>query len=186
MSRRVVTVAVAVAVALLVAASSAQAQYHGRMQSRPTEQSLSYVIGFAALDDGYVSDSLGRAWSVRMDSPIIGRFVMGELALSGVSTKDLVGTRQRFLIPEAQVQFQLPVGPFRPYLGFGAGGVMGPRGTGTILDGGQRTLSTAIGLRTYLAGDRLTLNIESRVRQYGERNSGVSSVDVTAGVGLRF
>lgn len=176
----------ALAIASLVAASAAQAQYHGRSQSRSSEQSISYVLGFAALDDGFVTDSLGRAWSVRMDSPIIGRFVVGELALSGVSTKDLMGARQRFLIPEAQVQLQLPIGPFRPYLGFGAGGVMGPTGTGTILNGGQRTLSTALGLRTYLAGDRLTLNIESRVREYGRRDSGVSSVDVTAGFGVRF
>ena len=183
MTRRAVTLALAIA--SLAAASSARAQYHRHSQSS-SEQSISYVLGFAALDDGYVTDSLGRAWSVRMDSPIIGRFVVGELALSGVSTKDLMGARQRFLIPEAQVQLQLPIGPFRPYLGFGMGGVMGPNGTGTILNGGQRTLSTAIGLRTYLAGDRLTLNIESRVREYGERNSGVSSVDVTAGFGLRF
>ena len=182
MTRRVV--ALALAIASLTAAASADAQSWRR--SRPSEQSLSYVIGFAALDDGYVTDSLGRAWSVRMDSPIIGRFVMGELALSGVSTKDAIGTRQRFLIPEAQVQLQLPIGPFRPYLGFGMGGVMGPADRETILRGGERTISTALGLRTYLAGDRLTLNIESRVREYGERNSGVSSVDVTAGFGFRF
>ena len=181
MSRRVVTLALAIV--SLSTAATAGAQSWSR--SRPTEQSISYVLGFASLDDGYATDSLGRAWSVRMDSPIIGRFVLGELALSGVSTKDLMGARQRFLIPEAQVQLQLPIGPFRPYIGFGAGGVMGPEGTGTILNGGKRVISSALGLRTFLAGDRLTLNIESRVREYG-RDEGVSSVDVTAGFGLRF
>ena len=181
MSRRVVTLALAIV--SLATAASAGAQSWSR--SRPSEQSISYVLGFAALDDGYATDSLGRAWSVRMDSPIIGRFLLGEIALSGVSTKDLMGARQRFLIPEAQVQLQLPIGPFRPYIGLGAGGVMGPEGTGTILNGGKRVISSALGLRTFLAGDRLTLNIESRVREYG-RDEGVSSVDVTAGFGLRF
>ena len=184
MTRRVVTLTLAAA--SLVAASSAQGQYHQRWQSRPSEQSISYVLGVAALDNGYSTDSLGRAWSVRIDSPIISRFVVGELALSGVSTKDLGGVRQRFVIPEAQIQLQLPIGPFRPYLGFGAGGVIGPTATGTVIDGGQRTVSTALGLRTYLAGDRLTLNIESRVREYGHRDSGINSVDVTAGFGVRF
>lgn len=179
-------VVLALAVASLSLASSANAQYHHRsMATRPSEQSISYVLGFAALDDGYSTDSLGRAWSVRLNAPILGRFVVGEVALSGISEKDLDGVRQRFLIPEAQVQLQLPVGPFRPYIGFGAGGVMGPQDTGTILNGGKRTISSAIGLRTMLAGDRLVLHVESRVREYG-RDEGVSSVDVTAGFGVRF
>ena len=185
MSRRVV--ALALVSASLTLASSAQAQYHNRYSSRSSEQSVSYTLGFAALDDGYATDSLARAWSVRMTAPILGRFVLGELGLGGISEKDLDGVRQRFVIPEAQIQVQLPVGPFRPYVGFGAGGVLGPAESTTILAGGARTVSTAIGLRTYLSGDRLTLNLESRVRQYmREGYANVSSVDVTAGFGVRF
>lgn len=185
MSRRVV--ALALAAASLALSSRAEAQYHQRYRSSSSEQSVSYVLGFAQLDDGYSIDSLGRAWSVRMTAPVLTRFIVGEIALSGLSEKDLGGVRQRFLIPEAQVQLQLPVGPFRPYIGFGAGGVLGPTDASTIIVGGARTVSTALGLRTYLAGDRLTLNVESRVRQYvrdaGER---ANSVDITAGFGVRF
>ena len=186
MSRR--AIALALVAASLSFGSSAGAQYHQRYASRSSEQSVSYSVGIVALDDArYATDSVGRAWSVRMTSPILGRFVMGELGLGGISEKDLDGVRQRFLIPEAQLQLQLPVGPFRPYLGFGAGGVLGPTQATTILAGGARSVSTAIGLRTLLSGDRLTLNLESRVRQYmrdGYPNA--SSIDVTAGFGVRF
>ena len=185
MSRRVV--ALALVLASLSVTSSARAQYHNRYASRSSEQSVSYSLGFAALDDGYSTDSLGRAWSVRMTAPILGRFVLGELGVGGISEKDYDGVRQRFVIPEAQLQVQLPVGPFRPYVGFGAGGVFGPTASTTILAGGARTVSTALGLRTYLSGDRLTLNLESRVRQYmREGYANTSSVDVTAGFGVRF
>jgi hypothetical protein len=170
-----------------LASSSVQAQYHQRMvRETSSERSISYMIGFAAIDNGFDTDSMARAWSVRLTSPIIGRFVVAEFALGGLSTKTPTGVRERFLMPEGQVQLQLPVGPFRPYFGLGGGWVSGPQNTGTVLQGNTAMVTTALGLRTVLAGDKLTLNLEGRARRYGSDADHYTGGEVTAGFGFRF
>ena len=170
-----------------LASSSVQAQYHQRMvRETSSERSISYMIGFAAIDNGFDTDSMARAWSVRLTSPIIGRFVVAEFALGGLSTKAPTGERERFLMPEGQVQLQLPVGPFRPYFGLGGGWVSGPQDSGTILKGNTAMVTSALGLRTVLAGDKLTLNLEGRMRRYGSEADHYMSGEVTAGFGFRF
>jgi hypothetical protein len=171
-----------------LASSSVQAQYHQRMvHETSNERSISYMIGFAAIDNGFETDSMARAWSVRLTSPIIGRFVIAEFALGGLSTKAPDGVRERFLMPEGQVQLQLPIGPFRPYFGLGGGWVSGPQNTGTVLQGNTAMVTSALGLRTVLAGDKLTLNVEGRARRYGsDADHHMIGGEVTAGFGLRF
>jgi opacity protein-like surface antigen len=179
--------------AVLVAASmsvssSAEAQWRrGRQHytESASEQTISYMVGYAILDDGVSVDSLARPWGVRIDAPIAGRILVGEVGLSGLSTKTDIGGRERFLIPEGQIQLQLPLGPFRPYVGIGGGYVIGRHDTGAALEGNMSVISTSIGLRTFLAGDRLTLNVEGRGRQYG-RDEQWTSGEFTAGVGVRF
>ena len=176
-------------IASTIASSSAQAQWrrgsqHSSSSSAP-EQIISYMVGYAVLDDGISVDSLARPWAVRLDAPIVGRFITGEIGLSGISTKTDIGGRERFLIPEAQLQLQLPLGPFRPYVGIGGGYVLGRQNTGAALEGNMSVISTSIGLRTFLAGDRLTLNVEGRGRQFG-RDETWTSAEFTAGFGVRF
>jgi len=170
-----------------LASSSVQAQYHQRMvRETSSEQTISYMIGLGFIDDGVRTDSLARPWSVRLTSPIVGRFVVAELALGGVSMKTPVGVRERFLIPEGQVQLQLPVGPFRPYFGLGGGWVAGHQNTGAVLEGNTSMVTSALGLRTFLAGDKLTLNVEARARRYGSDTDHRTGGELTAGVGFRF
>ena len=172
----------------MIAPRSAQAQWHrGRQhyESAAPEQTISYMVGYAVLDDGISPDSLARPWAVRLNAPIASRFITGEIGLSGLSTKTDIGGRERFLIPEAQLQLQLPLGPFRPYVGLGGGYVLGRKATGAALEGNMSVISTSIGLRTFLAGDRLTLNVEGRGRQYG-RDETWTSAEFTAGFGVRF
>ena len=183
----VLTLAAFTAVSAL-APNAATAQWRrGRQHytQRAPEQTISYMVGYAVLDDGFNVDSLARPWAVRLNAPIAGRVLTGEIGLSGLSTKTGIGGRERFLIPEAQLQLQLPLGPFRPYVGIGGGYVLGRQDTGAALEGNMSVLSTSIGLRTYLAGDRLSLNIEGRGRQYG-RDEAWTSGEFTAGVGVRF
>lgn len=187
-TRTLLLTAAALATASL-APLSAKAQWHrGRQhyESSPaSEQTISYMVGYAVLDDGVSVDSLARPWAVRLDAPIVGRFITGEIGLNGLSTKTDIGGRERFLIPEAQIQLQLPLGPFRPYVGIGGGYVLGRQNTGAALEGNMSVISSSIGLRTLLAGDRLTLNVEGRGRQYG-RDETWTSAEFTAGVGIRF
>ena len=188
-NRNVVLTVAALAAAAALAPSSAQAQWRRGRQHRSSphtsEQTISYMVGYGILDDGIVVDSMARPWAVRLDAPIIGRIITGELGLGGMSTKNGFGGRERFLIPEAQIQLQLPLGPFRPYVGIGGGYVLGRQNTGAALEGNMSVISSSIGLRTFLAGDRLSLNIEGRGRQYG-RDERWTSGEFTAGVGLRF
>jgi hypothetical protein len=143
------------------------------------------MVGYAILDDGIAIDSMARPWAVRLNAPIVARVITGEVGLSGISTKTSAGDRERFLIPEAQLQLQLPLGPFRPYVGIGGGYVLGRRDTGAALEGNMSVLSGSIGLRTFLAGERLSLNVEGRARQYG-RDENWTSGEFTAGFGVRF
>ena len=187
-TRTLVLTAAALATASMLAPDSAAAQWRrGRQHytEHTSEQTISYMVGYAVLDDGFTVDSLARPWAVRIDAPILGRFVTGEVGMSGISTKTDIGGRERFLIPEAQIQLQLPLGPFRPYVGIGGGYVIGRQNTGAALEGNMSVLSTSMGLRTYLAGDRLTLNVEGRARQYG-RDEQWTSGEFTAGFGVRF
>jgi hypothetical protein len=178
---------VAIGAVSALASSSVQAQYHQRMvRETSSEQTISYMIGLGFIDDGLRTDSLARPWSFRVTSPIIGRFVVAEFALGGVSTKTPAGVRERFLIPEGQVQLQLPLGPFRPYFGLGGGWVAGHQNTGAVLEGNTAMVTSALGLRTFLAGDKLTLNLEGRARRYGSDADNRSGGEFTAGVGVRF
>ena len=189
MTTRTLLLAVAVfATTGTLAPRDMQAQWRrGRQHhvARAPEQTISYMVGYAVLDDGFIVDSLARPWAVRLNAPIIGRVLTGEIGVGGISTKTDIGGRERFVIPEAQLQLQLPLGPFRPYVGIGGGYVIGRQNTGAALEGNMSVLSTAIGLRTYLAGDRLVLNLEGRGRQYG-RDEAWTSGEFTAGFGLRF
>ena len=187
-TRTLLLTAAALATASTIAPLTAHAQWHrGRQhyESSTSEQTISYMVGYAILDDGISADSVARPWAVRLNAPIVSRFITGEIGLSGISTKTDLGDRERFLIPEAQLQLQLPLGPFRPYVGLGGGYVLGRQHTGAALEGNMSVISSAVGLRTFLAGDRLTLNVEGRARQYG-RDETWTSGEFTAGMGIRF
>jgi hypothetical protein len=187
-TRTLLLTAAALATASTIAPRTAHGQWHrGRQhyESSTSEQTISYMVGYAILDDGISPDSVARPWAVRLNAPIVSRFITGEIGLSGLSTKTDLGDRERFLIPEAQLQLQLPLGPFRPYVGLGGGYVLGRQHTGAALEGNMSVISSAVGLRTFLAGDRLTLNVEGRARQYG-RDEAWTSGEFTAGVGIRF
>lgn len=187
-TRTLILAAATMVVASSIASSTAEAQWRRGQQhySAPEpEQTISYMVGYAVLDDGISVDSLARPWAIRLDAPILNRILVGEIGMSGISTTTDVGGRARFLIPEAQLQLQLPIGPFRPYVGIGGGYVIGRQDTGSALSGNVSVVSASVGLRTFLAGNRLTLNVEGRGRQYGQDDTWTSG-EFTAGFGIRF
>ncbi|MFL5562913.1 MAG: hypothetical protein ACJ79K_15685 [Gemmatimonadaceae bacterium] len=189
-TRTLLVTAAALVAASTIASSTAEAQWrrgrqHYSSDSQEPEQTISYMVGYAVLDDGISVDSLARPWAIRLDAPILDRILVGEIGMSGMSTITDIGGRERFLIPEAQLQLQLPLGPFRPYVGIGGGYVLGRQNTGSALEGNVSVVSASLGLRTFLAGNRLTLNIEGRGRQYGGEDTWTSG-EFTAGFGVRF
>jgi hypothetical protein len=187
MTRRLRILSLAVlGAASVITASRAQAQYHQRSFQPASERTISYMVGLGVVDDGNRADSLARPWSIRLTSPVVGRFIVAEFAVGGVSTKTPDGVREHFVIPEGQVQLQLPAGPFRPYLGLGGGYVFGHQNTGAALEGDTPMATWALGLRTYLAGDKLTLNLEGRGRRFGSDADHRVGGEVTAGFGFRF
>jgi opacity protein-like surface antigen len=182
---RVLSLAVLCA-ASVIAASKAQAQFHQRTLHSSPERTISYMVGIEYVDDGYESDSLARPWSIRLASPIVGRFIVAEFAVGGVSTKTPLGVREHFVIPEGQVQLQIPAGPFMPYIGLGGGYVIGHQSTGAVIEGDTPMATWSLGLRTFLAGDKLTLNLEGRGRRYGSQADHRMGGEITGGIGIRF
>ena len=106
MSRTIILVA---AGALIALPSAAGAQHRRHYQNDRSEGTITYSVGVGIVDDGVYQDSLSRPWSVRIASPVIGRILVGEVGLGGLSAKTPAGERERFLIPEAQLQLQLPL-----------------------------------------------------------------------------
>jgi hypothetical protein len=94
--------------------------------------------------------------------------------------------REHFVIPEGEVQLQVPLGPFRPYFGLGGGWVAGHENTGAALEGNTSMVTAALGMRTFLAGDKLTLNLEGRGRRYGSEADNRTGAEITGGIGIRF
>jgi hypothetical protein len=179
MLRTLAILAVAALAALPSDATAQRRRYH----DHSSEGTLTYSVGLGIVDDGVYQDSVARPWALRIAAPVIGRILVGEIGLGGLSAKTASGERERFLIPEAQLQLQLPLGPFRPYAGVGAGWVFGPRTPGAALAGSEPTISTAVGLRTFLSGDRLMFNLETRVRGFGRRSESFGA-EFTAGIGI--
>lgn len=170
--------------ALVAVPSTASAQRrHRYTETQRSQSTLTYSVGLGIVDDGIYQDSLARPWGVRIAAPVIGKLIVGEVGLGGLSAKTPDGARERFLIPEAQLQLQLPLGPFRPYAGVGAGWVFGPRTPGSAILGGEPTVSTALGLRTFLSGDRIMFNLETRVRGFGRQGESFGA-EFTAGIGV--
>lgn len=109
----------------------------------------------------YDLSGVGNAWfsGARFDARPI-RFLVLEAGLHYFHYTAQSDDRVRHLIPEAQLQFEPVRGPFRPYLGAGAGAAwLIWRGDNSI----ELSLSAALGFRVDLRGS-WGLLAEGRVR----------------------
>ncbi|MES3034065.1 MAG: hypothetical protein V4813_08710 [Gemmatimonadota bacterium] len=94
------------------------------------------------------------------------RWLLAEGAVSAFRPDEQFGQRRTYVVPEAQLQLQIPFGTLRPYLGLGAGYV--------FASGRQQvTASTAAGLRVRVAA--VDLRGELRVRGFGSEFSGAAA-----------
>ena len=109
-------------------------------------------------------------------------WLVTELALGYLRPPMQSGARETLLIPEGQLQVQLPLNYVMPYLGLGGGAVFA-RGAGeseTTVTG-----SVATGLRVDLPHAPVSLQAELRVRGIGSSFSG-STAEWTCGLRWRL
>ena len=121
--------------------------------------------------------------AIRADLPL-GRLVLVEAGLGVARPEQQFGARTTLVIPEAQLQFQLPIGPVLPYVGVGGGLAMDFRpddagGTQT-----EVTASGAGGVRWWIT-QRAGARAELRVRGVGDNFAGAAA-EWTAGLMWRF
>jgi len=118
--------------------------------------------------------------ATRLELPL-ARYALVEGGVAAARPGRQFAGPETFVAPEAQLQVQLPLGRFAPYLGAGAGAAL--RSAGGRTDG-DLTVSGAGGVRAWLT-DRVGLRGELRVRGIGTGFTG-SAAEWTLGVSRRF
>lgn len=111
------------------------------------------------------------------------RWFVGEVGVTAIRPEEQFIRRATYLLPEFQLQAQLPLRVVHPYFGVGAGLASAPGNP--IRSGTAPTLASAAGVRVLLPGSSTTVRAELRVRGIGENFVGAMA-DWTIGLGRRF
>lgn len=166
--------------AVVVSASSLTAQ-------APVGRAVSFSGGASAFD----ASGTGTApvFAVRADQPIVGRWLLAEVGVVYARLEEQFRTTQTNLgIVEAQLQAQLPLAHFRPFLGLGLG-TAGYLNNAGSRDRWNSTASIAAGARIPLT-ESMGLRGELRVRGWNFHGieSGFTSgaAETTFGLSLAF
>ena len=125
---------------------------------------------------------------------LLNRYLLAEAGIGYVSTQQqeyfFYSNEVPYLIHEVQIQGQIPVGAFQPYLGIGIGGALNMQSESDRIqhDKWMAAYSAAIGFRI-LPDIRVGFKAEMRIRSYGwmysEHFRG-NSIEPSVGVGYRF
>ena len=122
--------------------------------------------------------------AARGELPLSSHFLL-EGGLAATRPEQRLGRPTTLVVPEAQLQAQLPAGPwFAPYVGAGVGAAIdrGPGRTGA--SDRDLTVSAATGVRYWITEDR-GLRAELRVRRVGPELGG-SAAEWTVGSSWRL
>lgn len=124
-----------------------------------------------------------RLWAIRVDRTF-GRFLVAEAGASMMRPALQSGDTTKFIVPELQLQVQLPIARVAPYIGAGIGAaihIADDRVGGVDRD---PAFSVAAGSRLWITR-RLGLRAELRLRGIETRFTG-STADWVAGASWRF
>lgn len=168
---RIATCAVLITQALRASSGFAQSP------SEMPRNSISIVAGASQFD--LAGTGTAPAFGIRLDRAV-APWLVTQASLSTLSPKEQLGTRNRYFIPEIQVQGQLRHEKVRPYLGIGTGFFLGNNGSRK-----RATYSAALGTRVRVPERPIDLLLELRLRGIGETFSG-SAAEWTAGLAYRF
>lgn len=108
------------------------------------------------------------------------RWLVFEAGLTAFRPDEQFGQQRTYVIPEIQVQAQVPSRSFRPYVGLGVGSLLASGNSDA-----RRALSAAAGTRIVIPETRFNVRAELRVRGIGESFSGAIA-EWTVGSGYRF
>lgn len=153
---------------------------HAGYAQTPTmvpRNSISIVAGASQFD--LSGTGTAPILGVRYDR-VVARWLVTQGSLAMMRPKEQLGQRNQYVIPEFQVQAQLPRETVRPYLGVGTGFFLGNNGSRT-----RATFTTALGTRVRVPERPIDVVLELRVRGVGESFSG-SAAEWTAGLAYRF
>jgi hypothetical protein len=164
------------ALVLAIAPGIASAQVH-----LPT-RGAAVTLGQSSFDlSGTGSASI---FGLRGHTELGTRWLVGDVALSATTPTEFAGRRVTYLVPEAQLQLQIPFRTVRPFLGLGVGSWISTLTTNE--DRRYRlTVSGSAGLRLMPASLPVGLLIEGRVRGIG-RSFGASTADLLGGITWQF
>jgi hypothetical protein len=143
--------------------------------------SVSLSYGLFQFDLSGTGDS--RMWAARVEKPL-NRFLLAEGGVLFARPGQQFGDTTTFVVPEVQLQGQLPLGPVAPYIGGGLGMAFDLRDDQAGGTQSDVTLSVAGGLRAWFT-QVLGARAELRVRGIGSRFTG-SAAEWTLGAALRF
>jgi hypothetical protein len=171
---------------VLPATVAAAAIFSGTAAAQTVEPSRALSISAGASQFDLSGTGTAPMGAIRADLPL-ARFALVEVGLGVARPEQQFDRRTTLVIPEAQVQFQLPIGPVLPYLGVGTGLAMDFRPDevgGTQTDW---TASAAGGLRWWIT-PRAGVRAELRVRGIDYNGDGFtgSAAEWTGGLMWRF
>ena len=160
----------------LIALAFVAPDYVTAQSSTRLESSVGAVVGITQFD--LSGTGTAPVVSIRAEQEI-NRFLVVEGAVTLFRPKEQFGTRRTFIVPEVQLQLQLPAEIVRPYLGVGVGGAFISNGGGS-----QEVISAAGGIRAAISKE-WDVRGELRVRNIGKLFTGATA-DWTAGFARRF
>lgn len=164
---------------VLLTAVSVGAQENGTAPAESHNKTISLIAGASQFDLSGTGTTALIGARADMD---LNRWLVGEAGFSAMRPLEQSGQRTTYILPEVQIQAQLPLGAVRPYIGVGPGFAFVQRSGGSETTG---TVAAAGGLRMLLPGISTALRAELRVRGVGSSFSG-SMAEWTLGVGRRF
>jgi hypothetical protein len=146
---------------------------------RPQHATLNLAAGVSVWDLSGTGNSI--IFAARLDRPLGVHWLLGEGSLATFTT-DEQGGSNTYLIPEVQLQLQVPR-VIAPYVGGGFGGF--GRVAGDASRDMALTTSAAAGVRLWGIIPRGVLRAEVRLRGIGREFTG-SAFETTGGVGWSF
>lgn len=161
------------AAALVVATLSAPIQRAAAQLNHPH---LSVMGGGSSYDMSRTGTSPFGA--VRVDIPYVK--IVYEASLGVFEARESIGGKSTYLVPEAQVQWQLAPNRIRPYIGLG-GGYIG-NVSGPADNWWSATGSASVGVRVNVPSTSVGFRGEVRFRGFGGGVDGGKSVEYSLGL----
>ncbi len=148
----------------------------GTASAPPPVRALGVGAGISYFDLSGIGST--TVFSVRAELEA-RRWLVLEASVGAIRPNEQFMQQRTYVLPDVQMQLQLPGESLRPYLGIGVGAMLGTQSPRV-----RPSASGAAGFRLLVPGTRIDVRPELRVRYIG-RSNGVTA-DWTLGVAYRL